>query len=97
VIIIDPLSDFCETPRQLTETLFKLEELAERANAVFIVTLPADCRTDAQGRLKVKSRWATDAARCTWCIIADPTTRGGGCLWPGARTSAKSRTGWPSG
>jgi hypothetical protein len=72
VIIIDPLSDFCETPRQLTETLFKLEELAERANAVFLVTLPADCRTDAQGRLKVKSRWATDAARCAWCIIADP-------------------------
>jgi hypothetical protein len=72
VIIIDPLSDFCETPRQLTETLFKLEELAERANAVVIVTLPADCRTDAQGRLKVRSRWATDAARCAWCIIADP-------------------------
>ncbi len=72
VIIIDPLSDFCETPRQLTETLFKLEDLADRANAVILVTLPADCRTDAQGRLKVKSRWATDAARCVWCIIADP-------------------------
>jgi hypothetical protein len=72
VIIIDPLSDFCETPRQLTETLFLLEDLADRANAVILVTLPADCRTDAQGRLKVKSRWATDAARCAWCIIADP-------------------------
>jgi hypothetical protein len=72
VIIIDPLSDFCETPRQLTETLFKLEDLADRANAVILVTLPADCRTDAQGRLKVKSRWATDVARCAWCIIADP-------------------------
>ena len=72
VIIIDPLSDFCETPRQLTETLFKLEDLADRANAVVIVTLPADCRTDAQGRLKVKSRWAIDAARCVWCIMADP-------------------------
>jgi hypothetical protein len=72
VIIIDPLSDFCETPRQLTETLFQLEDLADRANAVILVTLPADCRTDAQGRLKVKSRWATDAARCVWCIIADP-------------------------
>jgi hypothetical protein len=56
VIVIDPLSDFCETPRQLTETLFKLEDLADRANAVIIVTLSADCRTDAQGRLKVKFR-----------------------------------------
>ena len=72
VIVIDPLSDFCETPRQLRETLFRLEDLAERANAVILVTLPADCRTDAQGRLKVKSRWATDVVRCNWCLITDP-------------------------
>ena len=29
-------------------------------------------KCENQGRLKVKSRWATDAARCVWCIIADP-------------------------
>lgn len=71
-VIIDPLTDFCSTPRQFAETLVKLNDLAERGRLALIVTLPANCRIDAQGRLRVTSRWPTDNARSAWCIVPDP-------------------------
>jgi len=71
-VIIDPLSDFCSTPKQLAETLVKLNDLAERGRLALIVTLPANCRIDAQGRLRVTSRWPTGDARSAWCIVPDP-------------------------
>jgi hypothetical protein len=71
-VIIDPLSDFCATPGLLAETLHQLNSLADRARIALIVTLPASCRTDAQGRLRVTSRWPTEAARCVWCLVPDP-------------------------
>ncbi len=60
VIVIDSLADFCRTPRQVAEALALLEDLASRTNMALIVTLPANCRVDAQGRLRVTSRWPTD-------------------------------------
>ena len=72
VIIIDSLADFCRTPREVAETLDLLEDLASRANVALIVTLPANCRVDAQGRLRVTSRWPTDRVRSAWCVLPDP-------------------------
>ncbi len=72
VVVIDPLSDFCDTPKLLAETLHQLNALAARHRIAVIVTVPANCRTDAQGRLRVTSRWPTDAARCAWCLLPDP-------------------------
>ncbi len=72
VVIIDSLADFCRTPRQVAETLVLLEDLASRANVALIVTLPANCRIDAQGRLRVTSRWPTDRVRSAWCVLPDP-------------------------
>jgi len=72
MIIIDSLADFCRTPREVAETLVLLEELASRANVALIVTVPANCRVDAQGRLRVTSRWPTDTVRSAWCVLPDP-------------------------
>jgi len=72
MIIIDSLADFCRTPREVAETLVLLEELAARANVALIVTVPSNCRVDAQGRLRVTSRWPTDTVRSAWCVLPDP-------------------------
>jgi hypothetical protein len=72
MVIIDPLSDFCRTPQDFEETLHQLNDLAARRRIVFVVTVPANCRTDCEGRLKVTSRWATDAGRWVWSIVTDP-------------------------
>jgi hypothetical protein len=71
VIVIDSLADFCKTPGQVAETLVLLEDLASRANVALVVTLPANCRIDAQGRLRVTSRWPTDRVRSAWCVLPD--------------------------
>lgn len=66
VILIDSLADFCRTPQQLAETLVLLHDLAYRANVALIVTLPANCRIDGRGRLRVTSRWPTETVRSAW-------------------------------
>lgn len=72
MVIIDNLADFCATPRQVSETLLRLNRMAQRQNIVILVTLPANCRTDAEGRLRVTSRWPTESARSSWCILQNP-------------------------
>ncbi len=75
MVIIDPLSDFCATPKLLAETLHQLHDLARRSRVALVVTVPAHCRTDAQGGVRLTSRWPTDAARCVWCLVPDPGDR----------------------
>jgi hypothetical protein len=72
LIVIDPLSDFCPTPGLLAETLHSLNNLAANCEIAIVVTLRATGRFDSRGRLDVKSRWTTDAARCAWFVAADP-------------------------
>jgi hypothetical protein len=72
VVVFDPLTDFCRTPRQMAETLYQLNDLAARGRMAILVNLPADCRTDAQGRLRESSRSPAGAARCVWSIVRDP-------------------------
>jgi hypothetical protein len=72
LVIIDSLADFCPTPKLFAETLHQLNALAARCKIAIIVTAPANCRIDREGRLKVTSRWPTEAARWVWSIIPDP-------------------------
>ena len=72
LIVIDPLSDFCRTPALLTETIHRLNELAADRSIAVVATLRATSQFDGRGRLEVKSRWPTDAARCTWFVVGDP-------------------------
>jgi hypothetical protein len=76
VVIIDPLTDFCRTPRHLAETLYQLNDLAARGRLAILVTVAVDCRTDAQGRLRESARSLTSAARCVWSIVRDPDDPG---------------------
>jgi len=72
LVVIDPLSDLCEGPQTLAETLRQLNELAASKAVAIVVTLPAHCRFDSRGSLRVSSRWRTEAARWVWCVVADP-------------------------
>ena len=75
LVVIDPLSDFCQTAGQLEETLRKLQILAQRSGVAIVVTLPVNARFDSRGGFKSSSRWKSDAARAVWCIAADPDDR----------------------
>ncbi len=72
VVVIDSLPDFCATPKQFAETMLELNRIADRHHIALIVTVPANCRTTAEGRLRVASKWNTDGARCVWSILQDP-------------------------
>jgi putative DNA primase/helicase len=72
LIVIDPLSDFCRAPALMTETVHALHDLMTDRNVAVVATLRATSRFDGRGRLEVKSRWPTDAARCTWFVAGDP-------------------------
>ncbi len=72
VVVIDSLADVCRRPQEVAETLRRLNQLAEEFDVAILVTLPARCRFDGQGALRVTSRWRTDGARCVWCVVADP-------------------------
>ncbi len=72
VVVIDSLADVCRRPQEVAETLHRLNQLAEEFDVAILVTLPARCRFDGQGALRVTSRWRTDGARCVWCVVADP-------------------------
>jgi hypothetical protein len=72
LVVIDPLSEFCETPKRLRKALRDLNELAQEFDVAIVVTLPARCRFDVRGVLRVTSRFPTEVARCVWCVVADP-------------------------
>jgi hypothetical protein len=71
LVVIDPLSDFCDGPARVAQTLRELSKLARQLDVAIVVTLPANCRFDARGVLRVTSRYKTEAARCVWCVVAD--------------------------
>ena len=75
LVVIDPLSDFCQTAGQLEATLRKLQMLAQRSGIAIVVTLPAYARFDSKGAFKSSSRWKSDVARAVWSIAADPDDR----------------------
>jgi hypothetical protein len=72
LVVIDPLSEFCETPKRFEKALRELNDLARERNVAIVVTAPARCRFDVQGTLRVTSRYRTETARCVWCVVADP-------------------------
>jgi hypothetical protein len=72
LVVIDPLSELCETPKRLRKALRDLNELAQEFGVAIVVTLPARCRFDVRGVLRVTSRFPTEVARCVWCVVADP-------------------------
>ena len=72
LIVIDPLSEFCDGPTGMVETLRQLNRVAQARRVAIVVTLPANGRFDAQGALRVSSRWRTETLRSVWTVVADP-------------------------
>ncbi|MBS0267131.1 MAG: AAA family ATPase [Planctomycetes bacterium] len=105
LIVIDPLSDFCDTPQRVSQALRALNELARQTGVAIVVTLPARSRFDARGHLRVTSRYRTEEVRCVWCVAVDPedqdrrlfvSTRMNACAAPTglAFTVAGERIDW---
>jgi hypothetical protein len=72
LVVVDPLSDFCSGKKALAEILHRLNKLVRERPVAIVATLRATARFDRHGQLIVKSRYDTEAARCTWCCVPDP-------------------------
>ena len=89
LVVIDSLSDFCKGKKVLAEVLHALNRLAFESRVAIVVTLRAATRFDRQGQLVVKSKYDTEAARCTWCCVADPVDPTRQLLLPTLMSCAK--------
>ncbi|HEY3967474.1 MAG TPA: AAA family ATPase, partial [Planctomycetaceae bacterium] len=71
VVIVDPLTCFCKSGRDVTETLELLDDLASRIGIPIIATLPAKTSRNAIGRWESQPAFSDAPARCVWSIVAD--------------------------
>ncbi|MBS0261704.1 MAG: AAA family ATPase [Planctomycetes bacterium] len=75
-VVIDSLSDYCAKPAHVAETLMALRQISRVFNVGLLVTLDAGARIDAQGKLRVSSRFRTETARYVWSVVDDPRAAG---------------------
>ena len=71
LVVVDPLTCFCKSGRDVTETLELLDELASRIDIPIIATLSAKTARNALGRWESKPEFSDAPARCVWSIVAD--------------------------
>lgn len=72
IVIVDPLSHFCQTRQATVSTLEMLDDMASRISIPIIATLPAMTFRDALGRWQSRPAFSDAPARCVWSIAADP-------------------------
>lgn len=72
LVVVDPIREYCATPRQLRTTLIKLDELAAKYNVAIVATIQADVKFSRDGQMKRNARTWDEAARCVWCMTRDP-------------------------
>ncbi len=71
VLIVDPLTGFCKSGRDVAVTLELLEALASRSSTPIITTLSAKTGRNAIGRWESRPEFSDAPARCVWGIVAD--------------------------
>ncbi len=72
LVVIDPLRDFCATPRLMRKALAVLDNLAARYKVAIVVTIQADVRFTPEGQIRQIPRPWDEAARYVWCVTRDP-------------------------
>jgi hypothetical protein len=72
LVVIDPLRDFCATPRLMRKALAVLDNLAARYKVAIVVTIQADVRFTPEGQIRHVPRPWDEAARYVWCVTRDP-------------------------
>jgi hypothetical protein len=72
LVVIDPLRDFCATPRLMRKTLAILDDLAAKYKVAIVVTIQADVRFGEDGKIRPVPRPWDEAARYVWCVTRDP-------------------------
>ncbi len=71
LVIVDPLTCFCKSGRDVAQTLELLDELASRIGIPIIATLSATTGRNALGCWESKPEFSDAPARCVWSIVAD--------------------------
>ncbi len=93
MVIVDPLTCFCKSGRDVTETLELLEDLASRIGIPIIATLSAKTSRNAIGRWESQPAFSDAPARCVWSIVADEDEPGRWLFVPTRMTFATPAEG----
>jgi hypothetical protein len=93
LVIVDPLTCFCPSGRDVTETLELLEGLASRIGIPIIATLSAKTSRNAIGRWESQPAFSDAPARCVWSIVADEDEPGRWLFVPTRMTFATPAEG----
>lgn len=72
LVVIDPLRDFCATPRLMRKALAVLDDLAGRYKIAIVATIQADVKFTPEGEIRQVARPWDEAARYVWCVTRDP-------------------------
>ncbi len=72
LVVIDPLRDFCATPRLMRKALGILDALAAKYKVAIVVTIQADVKFTEEGQIRQVPRPWDEAARYVWCVTRDP-------------------------
>lgn len=93
VVIVDPLTGFCRSGRDVTTTLDLLDDMASRIGIPIIATLPAKASRNPLGQWESKPDCSDAPARCVWSIVADEDEPGRWLFVPTRMTFATPADG----
>jgi putative DNA primase/helicase len=72
LLVVDSLSDFCQTDKQFRDTLAGLQEIAERCNVALVATARPRNWHSARGKLKPSADRRSESVRCLLNVLVDP-------------------------
>lgn len=93
VVVVDPLTCFCKSGRDVTRSLELLDDLASRIGIAIIATLPAKTSRNVLGQWEIKPECSDAPARCVWSIVADEDEPGRWLFVPTRMTFATPAEG----
>jgi hypothetical protein len=88
LVIVDPLTCFCKSGRDMAQTLELLDDLASRIDIPIIATLSAKTGRNALGHWESIPEFSDAPARCVWSIVADQDEPGRWLFVPSRMTFA---------
>jgi len=72
LLVVDSLSDFCQTDKQFREALRGLHEIAERCNVAVVATARPRNWRSARSKLQPSADRRSESVRCVLNVLVDP-------------------------
>jgi hypothetical protein len=72
LVVVDSLSDFCQTDKQFRETLRGLHEMAERCHVAVVATARPKNGRSARSKLQPSADRRAESVRCVLNVLVDP-------------------------